>query len=114
MEQKMRGLASRGVFANPVVPVLVNLVEPEVFAIPEGIDWDRSRLESQRPAARVTIFYPDHEERSNDFARVFELILNQTPEAAQATYDGYINRFWCEDALLGMSSRHSKGKGALK
>jgi hypothetical protein len=99
-EKHMANIANRGAFANPVVPVLVNMVEPDVFENANGIDWDRSALESYRPTARVTVYWPGRvPERTNNLARVFELTLGKSPEAALALYNSYVNSFWCRNLL---------------
>lgn len=97
----MAALSNNGVFSNPVVPILVNLVEPEVFARPGGLNWDRSALETPEKMFRVTIFWGNKVEETNNLARVFELTLGQTPQEALKTYKQKKNHLWCRDLLTG-------------
>jgi hypothetical protein len=98
--KQMANIADRGVFSNPVVPILVNMVEPDVFQNANGIDWDRSALETYKPTARVTVYWPGRPpERTDNLARVFELTLGKSPADATALYESYINSFWCRNLL---------------
>jgi len=101
LHKTMAALSNNGVFANPVVPILVNLVEPEVFSRPGGINWDRSALETSEKMFRVTVFWGNKIEETNNLARVFELTLGQTPEEALRTYKRAKNDYWCRDLLSG-------------
>jgi hypothetical protein len=77
-----KSLANRGVFANPVVPILVNYVEEEVLRNPNGIDWDRSPMQVMERMSKVTIYWPGQIERTDKIERVLELTLGITePEA---------------------------------
>lgn len=108
LHKVMSGLSTNGVFMNPVVPILVNLVEPEVFAHPGGIDWDQSRLETPDKMYRVSVYWGNQIETTDNLARVFELVLSQTPEQATATYRRYVNPYWCRDLLLNDVQRAKK------
>ncbi len=98
-QKKLKNLGQRGLYANPVVPVLINLVEPEVFNSPHGLDWDRSRLQTFEPMWRVNIYWPERTETTNNLARVFELTLNLSPKKAKAHYREYENTSWCCNIL---------------
>lgn len=98
----LENLSHQGIWANPVVPILVNLVEPEVFAHPDGIDWDDSPLRVVTKMSRVTIYWPTGVERTNDLSRVINLSLGVTPKEAQdllATNSK--SAFLCRRSLLG-------------
>lgn len=99
IEEQFRALAARGEFANPVVPVLVNLVEEEIMERPQGVDWNRSPVETGREMARVNIYWPDRIERSNNLERVFSLVLGTTEES-KTRYSRYSNRLMCEGPFL--------------
>jgi hypothetical protein len=102
IEELFRGLANRGVFANPVVPVLVNLVEAEIMERPNGVDWNRSPVETGREMARVNIYWPDRIERTGDIERVFSLVLN---EESKARYARNSNSLMCAGAISGGGSK---------
>ncbi|HMN67052.1 MAG TPA: hypothetical protein PKC28_00805 [Bdellovibrionales bacterium] len=108
IDAKMQSMANRGVFANPVVPILVNLVEPEVFANPAGIDWDRSRLESVKPVSRVTVYWPNDTERTDRLERVFELALGLSRDEALKLYKSKVGAYACRDLLVGKFTREAR------
>ncbi len=78
-----RSLSNRGVFANPVVPILVNYVEDEVLRNPDGIDWNRTPMQKIQRMSKVTIYWPGKIERSEKVERVLELTLGITDAAAK-------------------------------
>ena len=94
-----RHLANRGEFAYPVVPILVNLVEPEVFAHPYGFDWDRSSTEFGEKMYRVTMYLPGQEIHSDHLPWVFEVTLGVSPDEANALYNKYITGSYCRNIL---------------
>jgi hypothetical protein len=75
MHDLFAGLSNRGEFSNPVIPILINLVEPEVFQNPDGITWGGNPTETISKMSRVTVYRPGKIERSNDLGKVLELIL---------------------------------------
>lgn len=86
IEHRFTIYSNRGVGPEPVVPILVNLVEPKVFAQPHGVDWNRSRLESEPEVSRVSIYWPNQIERTDDVARLLSLTLNIPPSKAGKLY----------------------------
>ena len=111
LKKTMHALSTNGVYANPVVPILVSLVEPEVHAVPNGVDWDRSALETAEKTYRVTVFWGSKIEETDNLARVFELTLGQTPQEARATYKKYVNSFWCRDLLTNSQGKQVRKAG---
>lgn len=94
-------LSHQGTFANPVVPILVNLVEPEVFRNPDGLDWDRLPMQQITKSARVSIFWPDRVERTDKLSRVLELILQKpTKEAVKMLQSLQKTPFVCASELI--------------
>jgi hypothetical protein len=102
IDEMFISLANRGVFSNPVVPVLVNLVEPEVFANPDGISWDELPMKQVTKMSRVTVYWPGRVERTDDMSRVFELSLGLSPTASKKLLAQYSkSNLMCKDAILG-------------
>lgn len=82
VDDLFRSLSNRGVFANPVVPILVNYVEDAVLQNPDGIDWNRTPMQKMQRMSKVTIYWPGKIERADSVERVLELTLGVTaPEA---------------------------------
>ncbi len=79
-------LSARGVFANPVVPILANLVEREVLENPDGHDWDRVPMREVTKMSRVTVYWPDRVERHPELSKILEITLGMSPEEAQKTF----------------------------
>lgn len=102
VDEMFTHLANRGIFSNPVVPILVNLVEPEVFANPDGFNWDVTPLQRITKMSRVTVYWPGRRvERTDALARVFELSLGLTPTEAAKTLNQFgNNKLMCSHALL--------------
>lgn len=92
-------LANRGVLSNPVVPILVNMVEPEVFANPDGVDWDVIPMAEKTKMSRVTIYWPGRVERSNDLGRVLEVTLGLSPAEAKQMLLGQRSKYFCPHIL---------------
>lgn len=73
-----KSLANRGVFSSPVIPVLVNLVEDAVLNQPDGQTWTTSPMQQIIKWSRVTVYWPNRVERSDDIGRVLELSLGMS------------------------------------
>ncbi|MCM0605984.1 MAG: hypothetical protein KA715_07820 [Xanthomonadaceae bacterium] len=71
-------LSNTGVGSQRVIPILVNAVEPEVFANPNPKSWDDSPLIQTEKMSRVSVFWPNRIERTDDMLRVFELSLGMS------------------------------------
>lgn len=108
LDHRFRGISNAGVFANPVVPILVRLLPQDVLDHPQGIDWNRSRLESNPKQYRVSIYWPNEVEETDSLSRVFEVLLGLEPADAKALYDSYLSSYFCTNALMGPSL--GKGK----
>ena len=99
---KFRELSGAGLFKNPVVPILVDLLEPEVFDRRAGIDWRASSLQTNEKRARVQIYWgPGNIEYSNNLALVFERTLGLKPEEAMALFQKYENPYLCRNLMAG-------------
>ncbi len=116
IDEMFTHLANRGVFSNGVCPILVNLVEPEVFANPDGLNWDVSPLQQITKMSRVTVYWPGRRvERTDNLGRVFELTLGLSPAEATTTLNGYAqNKLMCSHALVLAGTKKVSGKGTKK
>lgn len=95
-------LSNQGVFANPVVPVLVNLVEQEVLDQPDGHNWRWSPMREIKKMSRVTVYWPGDIERSNEYSRVLELTLGMSKADAEKRIQKVAdNRFQCGSEVAG-------------
>jgi hypothetical protein len=100
INQAFEQFANNAVFANPVVPILVNLAEPDVLARPGGYDWSRSAAEVPEKWHRVTVYgHNGVREYSNNLLRVLELILGVSPAEALALYRLSDSPMQCRDLL---------------
>jgi hypothetical protein len=102
IDELFQKLSNQGVFANPVVPVLVNLVEQPVFENPDGVDWNRSPMQQVTKMSRVAIYWPGKIERTNRLSRVHELVLGVSSEEAEKLMQStQQNKLVCSDLLVG-------------
>lgn len=112
-------LASSGVGSQRVIPILVNAVEPEVFANPSPRGWDESPLTVTEKMSRVSVYWPNQIERTEDMMRVFELSLGMSLEKARSFVHQVFenNPYSCSNWLIGVQdsakrSRMNEPKGS--
>jgi hypothetical protein len=85
IDRKLQDMVMSGKFSYPVVPILINLVEPEVFNMPDGFSWTRNPDAVFQRMSRVTIYEPGKPlQRSDDLAHVLSLILAKPYKEASA------------------------------
>jgi hypothetical protein len=99
IENLFDALSNRGVFINPVVPILVNLVEPEVFADPDRKSWDDLPVKKINNMARVSIFWPGRVERTNDLKRVLTLTMGVSDAEASQMLSVHKSALVCRSLL---------------
>ncbi|MBS1959885.1 MAG: hypothetical protein JST80_10460 [Bdellovibrionales bacterium] len=110
LTKTMRNLAHSGVGANPVVPILVNLDEPELMNMYGQQSYLASSLETAEVKHRVTIFGDLNKiEYSENLARPLELAFGLDSKEALQLFKSYDSPIRCSVGYSNQAKINKRG-----